>query len=226
MTCKDMDGVFNSQCKNSALPPQAAEHIVRCERCQEVMRVLVEGPEARQPSERRMKLIRASLLRDLRPVRPLPSAGVFLAGCAASFLAVAILGVIQLQAYGWHVLNPWQTIVVLASLALGACSLALSMTRQMRPGSEYSVSPNLLPGGVLQLVAVAMAAVFHSQKEQAFVFAHPVQLQITALIGKCFSLRPGRRPSDEMRMSRIAQDSAAASNKLRASTETRLGGSR
>ena len=50
MTCRDMDGVINSRSRDSALSPEAAEHIGRCERCREVMRVLVEGPQIRQPS--------------------------------------------------------------------------------------------------------------------------------------------------------------------------------
>ena len=169
MTCRDMDGVINSRSRNSALPPEAAEHIGRCERCREVMRVLVEGPEIRQPSESGVRLIHGSLLRDLRPVRPLAPSSVFLAGFAISFLAVAVVGSIQLHAYGWNVLSVSAKIVVFASLALGAGALALSMARQMRPGSKYSVSPNLLPAGVLLLVAVAMMAVFHSREEKAFV---------------------------------------------------------
>ena len=168
MTCRDMDGVINSRSRDSALPPEASEHIGRCERCREVMRVLVEGPEIRQPSESGMRLIQGSLLRDLRPVRPLAPSSVFLAGFAISFLAVAVVGSIQLHAYGWNVLSVSAKIVVFASLALGAGALALSMARQMRPGSKYSVSPNLLPAGVLLLVAVAMMAVFHSREEKAF----------------------------------------------------------
>ena len=168
MTCRDMDGVINSRSRDSALPPEASEHIGRCERCREVMRVLMEGPEIRQPSESGVRLIHGSLLRDLRPVRPLAPSSVFLAGFAISFLAVAVVGSIQLHAYGWNVLSVSAKIVVFASLVLGAAALALSMARQMRPGSKYSVSPNLLPAGVLLLVAVAMMAVFHSREEKAF----------------------------------------------------------
>ena len=169
MTCRDMDGVINSRSRDSALPPEAAEHIGRCERCREVMRVLVEGTEIRQPSESGVRLIRGSLLRDLRPVRPLAPSSAFLAGFAISFLAVAVAGSIQLHGYGWNVLSVSAKTVVFASLALGAGALALSMARQRRPGSKYSVSPNLLPAGVLLLVAVAMMAVFYSREEKAFV---------------------------------------------------------
>lgn len=168
MTCKDMDGEMSSRSKYSALPPGAAEHMAQCGRCREVIRVLVEDVPNRRPSERAVKAIHASLLRDLRPVRPLAPASVFLAGFAICFLAVAILGAIQLHAYGWRVLSSWQRIVVFTSLALGACTLGLSMARQMKPGSKYSVSPNLLPAGVFLLVAASIAAMFRSREESAF----------------------------------------------------------
>ena len=105
MTCRDMDGVINSRSRESALPPEASEHIGRCERCREVMRVMVEGPEIRQPSESGVRLIHGFLLRDLRPVRPLARYSVFLSGFAISFLAVALAGSFQLHAYGWNVLS-------------------------------------------------------------------------------------------------------------------------
>lgn len=169
MTCEDMDGVINSQCNDSALPPKAAQHIARCERCREVMRVLVERPEIRQPAESRVKLIHTALLRDLKPIRPLAPNSVFVAGFAISFLAVAIIGAIQLHAYGLNVLSLAQKVAVSLTLVLGACSLAVSMALQMRPGSRYFVSPNLLPAGVLLPLAVAMTAVFHTREELAFV---------------------------------------------------------
>src|ERR1700730_10705958 len=112
MTCTEMDGVINSRSRDSALPPEASEHIGRCERCREVMRVLVEGPEIRQPSESGVGPIHASLLRDLTPVRPLAPASVSLAGFAISFLAVAVVGAIRLHADGWHVLSVSARIVV------------------------------------------------------------------------------------------------------------------
>ena len=77
-----------------------------------------------------MKLIHASLLRDLRPVRPLAPPGVFLAAFAITFLTVAILGIIQVHDHGWLVLSLLQKTIVFTSLALGAGDLALSLARQ------------------------------------------------------------------------------------------------
>jgi hypothetical protein len=169
MTCNDMDAVINSRSGGPAPPPKAAEHIAVCLRCRQVMRLLDEGPKIRRPSERQVKSIHASVLRALEPVRPLASPGVFLVAFAGIFLAVAILGFIQVHDYGWRVLSLLQKMVVFTSLALGAGALALSMARQMRPGSRYSVSPNLLPIAIFFLLAASIAAVFQGREESAFV---------------------------------------------------------
>jgi hypothetical protein len=169
MTCNQMDAVINSRSGGPALPPKAAEHIAVCLRCRQVMRLLDKGPKLRRPSERQVKLIHASVLRDLRPVRPLAPPSVFLAAFAITFLTVAILGFIQVHDYGWLVLSLLQKTIVFTSLALGAGALALSMARQMRPGSRYSVSPTLLPVAIFLLLAAGMAAVFQGREESAFV---------------------------------------------------------
>jgi hypothetical protein len=169
MTCNDMDGVINSRSGGAALPPKAAEHIAVCLRCRQVMRLLDKGPKIRRPSERQVKLIHASVLNDLKPVRPLAPSGAFLVAFAGIFLAVAILGSVQAHAYGWRVLSLVQKLVVFTSLALGAGALALSMARQMRPGSRYSVSPTLLPVAIFLLLAAGIAAVFQGREESAFV---------------------------------------------------------
>jgi len=148
MTCNEMDAVINSRSEGPVLSLRATAHIAVCLRCRHVMRVLDKGPEIRRPSERQVKLIHASLLRDLRPVRPLAPPGVFLAAFAITFLTVAILGIIQVHDHGWLVLSLLQKTIVFTSFALGAGDLALSLARQMRPGRRHSVSPNLLPAAI------------------------------------------------------------------------------
>src|ERR1700733_8653522 len=169
MTCKDLDAVLNSRTSGLALPPEAAEHIAGCPKCRALMRLLDKGPEILQPSDSQVKAIHASVLQDLKPVRPLAPSGIFLVGLAISFAAVAIIGSMQLHAYGWRVLDPLQKTVVFTSLVLGAGALALSMVRQMRPGGKYAVSPAFLPIAVSLLLVAGMAAVFQRQEESAFV---------------------------------------------------------
>jgi hypothetical protein len=169
MTCKDLDAVLNSRPRGLALPPEAAEHIAGCPQCSALVRLLDKGPGILQPSDGRLKVIHASVLQDLRPVRPLAPSGIFLVGLAISYVAVAIIGSMQLHTYGWQVLDPLQKTVVFTSLVLGAGALALSMVRQMRPGGRYAVSPAFLPIAVFLLLATGMAAVFQRQEEAAFV---------------------------------------------------------
>ena len=133
------------------------------------MRLLDEGPEILHPSDSGLKAIRASVLQDLKPVRPLAPAGILLAAFAINFAALATVGSIQLRAYGWRVLDPLQKTVVFTSLALCACALAVSMVRQMRPGGRHFVSPALLLAAVLVLQVAGMATMFHVREELAFV---------------------------------------------------------
>ena len=168
MTCNEIDALISSR---SSLPvsPVAAEHLARCERCRSLVRVLQEGPARQAPSASGLGQIKAAMLRDLKPVRPLAPAIVFLAAFGIIFLAVTVVGSLQLRAYGWGVLSIPQKIVVFPSLAAGTGLLASSMVRQMFPGSKHPVSPRLLPLGVLILLMLAMVAVFQQQVEFAFV---------------------------------------------------------
>lgn len=169
MTCKDLEAVLNSRTGGLALPPEAAEHVASCPRCRALIRLLDKGPEVLRPSESRLKAIRASVIQDLKPVRPLAPSGILLAAFAINFAALATVGSIQLHAYGWRVLDPLQKAVVFTGLALGACVLAVSMVRQMRPGGRHLVSPALLLIAVLVLQVAGMAAMFHVREEFTFV---------------------------------------------------------
>jgi hypothetical protein len=169
MTCKDLEAALNSRTGGLALPPEAAEHVAGCRRCRVLMRLLDEGPEILHPSESGRKAIHASVLQDLKPVRPLAPPGILLAAFAVNFAALATVGSLQLHAYGWRVLDPLQKTVVFTSLAFGSCVLAVSMVRQMRPGARHFVSPALLPAAVLVVLVAAMVAIFHVREEFAFV---------------------------------------------------------
>ncbi len=113
MTCNDMDAVLNSRSRVSDLPPEAAGQLAECERCRELIRVLDESSEMPAPSANGVKLIQESMLQNLKPVRSFAAATVSLAGFAISFLVVALVGSVQLHAYGgWSVLSLSQKGVV------------------------------------------------------------------------------------------------------------------
>src|SRR5258707_4632366 len=95
------------------------------------------------PSANGVKLIQESMLQNLKPVRSFAAATVSLAGFAISFLVVALVGSVQLHAYGsWSVLSLSQKGVVLRVRPFGAGALAVSMSRQMRSRSKYDPPPS------------------------------------------------------------------------------------
>jgi hypothetical protein len=133
------------------------------------VRVLQEDSARQAPSQRRLEQIKAAVLQDLKPVKPLAPAFAFLAAFGTIFLAVTVVGSFQLRAFGWGLLSIPQRVVVFGSLAGGMGLLASSMLRQMFPGSKHLVSPRCLPVGVLALLTFGAAAVFQPKVEFAFV---------------------------------------------------------
>ena len=181
MTCRDMDAVIDAHAGGAGLPPEAAGHVAGCDRCRRLLGALDAARDLPVPPPEQMRRIQASLAADLRPVKPLPSTAAVLAALTISFLIVSTAGVLQLHAYGWHVLGFAQKVVVFACLSLGASVLALSAVGQMRPGSKFAISPGWLPLGALLLLAAAMAAVFEARPETAFA-AHGVRCLRAGLI--------------------------------------------
>jgi len=62
-----------------------------------------------------------------------------------------------------------QKIAIFATLAASAVLLALSMARQMVPGSKHTVSPTTLPIAIVLVLMLVIAAMFRSEEDSAFV---------------------------------------------------------
>jgi len=169
MTCRDMDGMISSHSGDSLLSPEAAEHIVGCERCRSLMRLVDEAREIPAPSEIQLKRIQSGILKNLKPVRPLPPSRIFLFAFALIFVSVVAVGTLMLGINGWSVLSMEQKIAIFATLSASAVLLALSMARQMVPGSKHAVSPATLPIAILVVLMLVIAAMFRSEEEPAFV---------------------------------------------------------
>jgi hypothetical protein len=169
MTCREMDSVISARSSDSLLPPEAAEHVIRCERCRRLVRLLDAIRELPEPSNSQLKRIQVGMVENLKPVRHLPPSGFFLLTFALIFLSVVTAGVLMLGMNGWGVLSMGQKIAVFATLAASAVLLALSMVRQMVPGSKHSLSPTTLPIAILVALMLVMVAVFRSEEESAFV---------------------------------------------------------
>jgi hypothetical protein len=172
VTCQELDALLNSRTSRSTastLPTAAAEHIAVCERCGRLVRVLQGRQPVEAPSAQRLRQIESALLRDLKPVQPILPGHVFLALLSALFVATVAMGSLLLGVAGWSALSAGQRTVVFAVSAAGGALLAVSMVRQMFPGSRHAISPARLLVAVLAVLTVVEVALFRPQRELAFV---------------------------------------------------------
>jgi hypothetical protein len=168
VTCRDMDDVISSQSGDS-LEPQSAEHLTHCEHCRGLTLMLDKADDELAPSESLLRRIKAAILGDLKPIRPLAPARILLIGSAIIFLSVVAVGALLLGMNGWSALSMVQRIVVFVTLAASAVLLANSMVRQMVPGSRNVFAPAMLLVSILILLLMVIAATFRSQPESAFL---------------------------------------------------------
>jgi len=169
VTCRDMDDVISSRTRDSVLEPQPAEHLIHCEQCRSLTRLLDEADDGRSPSESLLRRIKAGILGDLRPIRPLAPSRILLFRSAIIFLSVVAIGVLLLGMNGWGALNIVQRIVVFVTLAASAVLLANSMVRQMAPGSKHIFAPAALLVAILVVLMMVTVATFRPQRESAFI---------------------------------------------------------
>jgi len=169
MTCREMDAVIASRAGDVTLPREAAEHVVECEGCRLLVKAFDKGHTSLGPPEGRLKQIQAAIKEDLRPVRPLASSGVFLLAFMFISLAVVVIGSLLLGVNGWNALSGIQRITIFAALTASGFQLAISVVLQMVPGGKHSISPWLLPIGILVGLILAAALIFQVRHETAFV---------------------------------------------------------
>jgi hypothetical protein len=90
-------------------------------------------------------------------------------GCAIIFLSVVAVGVLLLGMNGWGALSLVQRIVVFVTLAASAVLLAVSLVRQMVPGSKQAVAPAVLLVAILVVLLMVIAITFRSERESAYI---------------------------------------------------------
>jgi hypothetical protein len=164
-----MDGVIGSHSGDSTLPREAAEHVAECESCRRLMKALDNGHTSLGPPEGRLRQIQAAIKEDLRPVRPLASSRVFLLAFMLISLAVVAIGSMLLGVNGWNAFSSIQRMIIFTALAADTIMLAVSVVRQMAPGGRHSISPRLLPIGVLVPLILVTCVIFRVRHESAFV---------------------------------------------------------
>jgi hypothetical protein len=128
-----------------------------------------EGGEQTAPVETNLKRIEATIVKTLKPVRPLAPSRFFLFACAIIFLCVVAIGATPFGMSGWGALSLAQRAVVFVALAISALLLAVSIVGQMAPGSKYQLAPAGLPIVILTALLIVLAVAFHARAEPAFV---------------------------------------------------------
>jgi hypothetical protein len=118
----------------------------------------------------RLKQIEALVVADLKPVRPLAPAGVYL----AAFAAIVIAGCLASWFYftgqsGWEALSSLQKLLVFVPLVAIAVLLIFSVVRQMTPAARYTRTTALCAGCVFLLLLGLMTLILHPVHESAFV---------------------------------------------------------
>lgn len=150
MGCKQIDQFLDDAVPSLApsLPEWVAAHCLHCERCRRLIELLrAKMPEEALPAGVQSR-IEGLILGSLKAVRPLAPVGGLALGFLAIFLLVALGGIGMLGARAMRVMSLWQLAVMGSILGAGAVLLALSLSRQMTPGSYHRVRPAALISSV------------------------------------------------------------------------------
>lgn len=149
-----------------------------------------------------IKNIEAAVLSDLKPVRPLASAGVYSAAFAGLFITACIVGWLVVGERGWHALSALQRDLIFVPLAVIAALAVYSIVHQMTPAAKYPRSAALLAVAVFLWLFVFMLLIFRPASEAAFVehglacfrigmlFAIPTALLFVLLLRRGAGLMP------------------------------------
>jgi hypothetical protein len=169
VTCRDMDCVISSRSGNWELEPQQAEHLIHCAGCRGLTHLLDEVSVTLRPAEGLLHQITGGILDDLKPIRPLAPSHILLFACVIIFLSVVACGALLVGLKGWSALSLVQRVIVFSTLAASTLLLAISLVRQIVPGSKHVFAPSVLLAGTLAALIIVIVATFRLQKESAFL---------------------------------------------------------
>ena len=127
-----------------------------------------------------LRPIRATILADLRPVRPLPPERFFLLGVLLVFAAIVGAGCGLIGMRGWAALDAVQKIAVFTPLIASSMLLAIAAVRGMAPGRANVRSLAIAAGAAFAVLIGSIAVVFAPHLERHFV-AHGLTCLTTGL---------------------------------------------
>jgi len=168
MNCDDVGRILSEAPVPSRLPQAALQHLRECSRCLDAARALDPSRLEDAPSSAQLQRIEQTLLADLRPVRPLPSAGYFFLFLAVIFTAAVVAGAWWLGTAGLAAMSTLQCSVVLSALTVSASTLAFTLVQHMTPGGSRAIDSQLLPVAMAASLAVVFALTFSFENVQNF----------------------------------------------------------
>jgi hypothetical protein len=141
-------------------------------------RAIAKAHRINPPSPARLEEIKAQILADLKPVKPLPPAGVLVFALVFILVVISAVGGAALGIAGWRALSLLQKTVVFSALAASASVLAFSTARLIVPGSTFPLSPYLFVIAVFGVMAAICTTLFYPHEEATFVSTGLVCLRI------------------------------------------------
>jgi len=167
MNCREIDRAL-ADGRLAATVPGVADHLASCASCRNLVHSFGVAVPDIQPSPATLDYLTRKIAADLRPVSPIPSRQAIFACLVGIFGGVVAVGVYRMGAFALAAMSRLQAAGILGVLAICSGLLALSVVQQMSPGGRHSISPRLLPIGILAALAVLISALFRFQMEQDF----------------------------------------------------------
>lgn len=169
MTCRDVDEILIQSGNSLArLESDAGEHVRLCERCRR-MGLLMETYSAADFDPRVLEQISASLLPNLKPVRPLAPTRVWMGVFVLLAIVITVLGASVLGMGGFWAATALQRAVILSAVSLGAFAAAAVVAGEMRPGSKRPISAGNVLAGSSVVIVLAFSLLFEGHGSREFV---------------------------------------------------------
>jgi len=178
VTCREIEESLALYAAGTAIPPEAAAHIAGCESCRRLLAAMRQSDASEPPSPDRLRQIQAQLRASLKPVKPLPPAGVLVLGFLLIAAAAVAVGAAHLGIAGWEALGLLRRTAVFAVLAAGLGLLSALLAREAVPGSRLLLDSRVAVAGVFAILTAIFATLFDFHQEPTFVATGLVCLAI------------------------------------------------
>ena len=169
MDCEQLDTILDQGLSRAPLPNEAQRHLATCPRCRALHDWLTASPSGDDIPANLRERVRRTIGRVVPPVKPLPPLGasagrVLMIFCAAVAVMLAVMGTAGLAR-----MTPVQIAGMSALLIAGAALFAVSLARQMRPGSAQRLPAPLILSVFGAGLLIGMALLFPFRDQPAFV---------------------------------------------------------